>query len=295
MALHEKVMKGDISDFANHMKKMVNNKENSDIKFMIGPNKQSVYAHRCILSSRCAVFKAMFSEHVGNNKHTTNDKDVPLVLTETSPEVFLAMLEFIYTNCISISSKIAVDVLASSLEYGLDELKRLCSSYLVEILNTNNACDTLQAAVLYSQDDLKDKTIQFIDQHTAEVFRSKGFQELSADSLATILKSDNLAIDEMELYKSVKEWATVNSAVDGKPIKEVGQQFVSLIRLPLLSPEELANLEEENKKENFIPVESFAFAWKVHALKHGEKGNPLTTKRKGTNPRDVHKYIDNSK
>ncbi|ESP00327.1 hypothetical protein LOTGIDRAFT_225923 [Lottia gigantea] len=293
MALYEKVMRGDISNFAIQMKKMVNSKENSDIKFMIGPNKQPMYAHRCILASRCAVFKAMFSEQVGNNKH--KDKDVPLVLTETSPEVFLAMLEFIYTNCVSMTSKIGLDVLETSIEYGLDELQKLTTDYLIEILNTSNACDIIQAAVKFSNNDLRDESVQFIAAHTMDVFKSKGFQELSPDCLATVLTSDQLCIDELDLYKAVKEWANVNSTIEGKSIKEVGESFVHNLRLPLLTDDELSKLEEENKTDNFIPAECFAFAWKIHALKKGEKGNPLTTKRKGTNHRDIHKYIDNSK
>ena len=73
----------------------------SDLKFLIGPGRKAIFAHRCILSARCAVFKAMFADKASGG----HDKEVPLVLSDMSPEIFLAMLEFIYTNCVTLSSK----------------------------------------------------------------------------------------------------------------------------------------------------------------------------------------------
>ena len=76
----------------------------SDIKFLIGQNRKAVYAHRCILASRCAVFKAMFADV--SQRNGTADKDVPLILSDMSPDIFLAMMEFVYTNCVTLTPKI---------------------------------------------------------------------------------------------------------------------------------------------------------------------------------------------
>ena len=39
-----------------------------------------------------------------------------------------------------------------------------------------------------------------------------------------------------------------------KPVHVVAKPVVAFIRLPLLSPEELKTVEEENKKDGLIPV-----------------------------------------
>ncbi|XP_005090122.1 BTB/POZ domain-containing protein 19 [Aplysia californica] len=282
----ETLVKGNIEEYARMMKKMVNNKEFSDLKFLIGPGRKAVYAHRCLLSARCAVFKAMFADKAGNV-----EKDVPLVLSDMSPEIFITMLEFIYTNCVTLSSKNAIDVLATSLEYGLDDLRDLCVDYMEENLTSTNACDVMQAAVTYNQNDLKEKTMGFIEDNSGDVFKSKSFQEISEDTLVSILRSSRLSMDELELYRAVKEWATVNSVVNGRKVHEVAREAVKHIRLPLLSAEELTGLEDESKKDSFMPVGSFAYAWKLHALKQGEKENILSIRRRGTSPRDHHKYL----
>lgn len=287
---NEKVMKGDVLEFASNMKKLVNNKEHSDVKFLIGQNRKAVYAHRCILSSRCAVFKATFAEQ--SQKNGTIDKDTPFVLSDMNPDIFLAMLEFIYTNCVTLTPKIAIEVLATALEYGLDDLRRLCCEYLEENLSVQNACDCMQAAVTYGQEELKEKVIIYIEQHTESVFKSKAFQELSEDALSEILKVDGLNMDEAEIIKYIKEWAAVNSVVLGKPVAEVARNVIQFVRLPILTPDELEKLEKENKKDNIITVDLFSSAWKFHALNQPDPNNPLAKKRIGTQDRPHHKNLN---
>ena len=69
---------------------------------MIGPTRKPIHAHKCILAARCEVFRAMFAE--GN--HKSKDGEVVFVLSEMVTEVFLPMLEYLYTNSVSLTSKI---------------------------------------------------------------------------------------------------------------------------------------------------------------------------------------------
>ena len=57
---------------------------------------------------------------------------------------------------------------------------QLCDTYLEENLSVMNACDCMQASVTYSQSDLKEKVIIFIEQHT-EVRHFMHFTNLSVD------------------------------------------------------------------------------------------------------------------
>lgn len=285
----EKVMKGQILDFAVQMKKLVNNKEHSDIKFLIGPNRKPIYAHRAVLSARCAVFKAMFADQ--SQRGSSGDRDVPFVLSDMSPEVFLAMLEFLYTNCVTLTPKIAIDILATALEYGLDELRRLASEYLVENLSIQNAPECLQAAVTYCQEELRDHTLAFIDEHTESVFKSKGFQELSEDAMVELLTSDGLQLDEMDIFMFVKDWATVNAVVLNRSVGEVVRKVVPQVRMALLSSSEIEEMEKDNKKETLVPVECFNNAWKFHAMKKSDPENPLHRRRAGTMNREHHSFL----
>ncbi len=86
----------------------------------MGEERQAIYAHKCLLAARCEVFKAMFAVKAG-------ETTAPLVLSDIRPQIFLAVLEFIYTNCSSLSTDMVIDALAASIEYGLEGLSKVRS------------------------------------------------------------------------------------------------------------------------------------------------------------------------
>ena len=51
-----------------------------------------------------------------SQRNGTADKDVPLILSDMSPDIFLAMMEFVYTNCVTLTPKIVSIVQVSRLE-----------------------------------------------------------------------------------------------------------------------------------------------------------------------------------
>ena len=93
---------------------------------MVGEERKIIYAHKCQLAARCEVFKAMFA--VQKEEAQLESPPAPLVLSDIKPTIFLAVLEFIYTNCSSLSTEIVIDVLAASIEYGLDGLTKVDDS-----------------------------------------------------------------------------------------------------------------------------------------------------------------------
>jgi len=285
----DKLMKGDITPFAKQMKKLVNHKDSSDIKFLIGPDRKPIYAHQCFLSTRCEVFRAMFTDKEHKNK--AGSEPVPFVLSDTNPEVFSAMLEYIYTNCVTLNAKTAIDELGMSIEYGLDGLRELCVDYLIEQLSVGTACEALQAAVTYGQDRLTQKAMQYIEANTQNTLKSKGFHEVSDAAMGVILSSDGLMMDEKEILDCVREWATVSSVVLNKSKSAVAKNVIRHLRLPLLSAEELTSVEEENKVDSLIPIDHISFAWKCHALKTVDAGDKLLHMRKGTVQRECHKTM----
>ena len=90
---------------------------------MVGEERKIIYAHKCQLAARCEVFKAMFA--VQKEEAQLESPPAPLVLSDIKPTIFLSVLEFIYTNCSSLSTEIVIDVLAASIEYGLDGLTKV--------------------------------------------------------------------------------------------------------------------------------------------------------------------------
>ncbi|KAM4640656.1 BTB/POZ domain-containing protein 19 isoform 1-T2 [Discoglossus pictus] len=279
-------LQGDSSSLTAALRGLIDNPQFSDVTFVVGKERQVIRSHRCILASRCKVFHGMFSQ-------PSQELQVPYVLADIHPDVFLAVMEFLYTNSVTLNSVIALEVLTSAVEYGLDDLRKLCVEFISKSLTVELACEALQAAVTYGQIDLRQRCLAFIEKYTREIIKTQSFRELSDLGLLSILQSDRLTIDEVLLIQAVREWAHVSSVVLDLPVSAVALDAVRELRLFLLSAEELTTLEKENSKDNLIPESHIAQAWKFHALKKvGESQPHLYHRRRGTILRDHHRYLD---
>lgn len=268
--------------FATDMRKIINEEDYSDITFLVGEDRVKMFAHKVILGARCEVFRAMFVEQRHAKKSEKSAKEAPLVLPDVRPTVFQTVLEFIYTNGCKLTQSTVVDVLASAIEYGLEGLAECCVQYITTGLKVDTACEAIQAAITYQQEELRDTCMAFIEENTMAIFKSPHFVEISDNTFCHILQSDNLSADENAILLAVKDWGTVNAVVAGKSVAEVLKQVVEHIRYPLLSHEVLQKLEADNEKDAIIPVRLISKAWKYHATKHADKSDPQFRPRQGT-------------
>ncbi|XP_049735074.1 BTB/POZ domain-containing protein 19 isoform X11 [Elephas maximus indicus] len=184
-------------------------------------------------------------------------------------------------------------------EYGFLSLthihfySQLCLEFVVKVLDVELVCEALQVGVTFGLGPLQERCMTFIEAHSQEVLRTRGFLELSAAALLPLLRSDKLCVDEAELIRAARSWARVGAAVLERPVAEVAAPVVRELRLALLAPAELSALEEQNRREPLIPVEQIVEAWKCHALQRGHAARgALCRRRKGTVPREHHRFLD---
>lgn len=111
-----------------------------------------------------------------------------------------------------------------------------------------------QAAVTYDRANLREQVMQFIENNTAEVLKSSGMAELSAETFFHILQSNNLRATEEELLEAVEKWGAINSAVGHQSLASVVQPVIRGIRFPLLKPETLKRIEQSNITAEIVPV-----------------------------------------
>lgn len=270
--------------FASDMRKIINSAELSDIQFVVGEEREKIWAHKVILAGRCEVFRAMFADSKqAAGVRTKGKESTMLVLPDVRPTVFLTVLEHIYTNSCKLSHTIVVDVLASAIEYGLDGLVKCCVEFISDP-NVDTVCEAIQAAITYNQVELRDKCMAFIESNTRDIFKSPHFAELSEQTLAHIIQSDGLTVEEGEIYEAVKEWGTVNMVITEKSMKEVLCNVLQHVRFPMLSQEALKDVEAENAAEpggEFVPEHLISRAWRYQATKQADPKEAVFRKRAG--------------
>ncbi|KAF1483105.1 BTB/POZ domain-containing protein 19, partial [Pygoscelis antarcticus] len=117
--------------------------------FVVGREQQKVFAHRCVLACRCQAFQGMLGQGLAGSEDPPGSipPQGPFVLGNVQPEVFLAVIEFLYTNSVTLNSHIALEVLTSSVEYGLQDLCKLCVKFIKDTLSVEQVCEALQVSV----------------------------------------------------------------------------------------------------------------------------------------------------
>ncbi|KAM5324106.1 BTB/POZ domain-containing protein 19 isoform 2-T4 [Glossophaga mutica] len=323
------VVHGEAEPFSTALRSLVNNRLYSDVRFVVGQERQEVFAHRCLLACRCNFFQRLLGPEPGPGVPS------PVVLSTVPAEAFLAVLEFLYTNSVKLYRHSVLEVLTAAVEYGLEELREICLEFVVKVLDVELVCEALQVAVTFGLGPLQERCIAFIEAHSQEALRTRGFLELSASALLPLLRSDKLCVDEADLILAARSWARVGAvsgekgiscrgaegsgrrnpasgqrasgqvpplahaqgwcsqAVLERPVAEVAAPIVRELRLALLAPAELSALEEQNRREPLIPVEQIVEAWKCHAMRRGDAARGASCRRrKGTLPREHHRFLD---
>ncbi|KAK7803442.1 hypothetical protein U0070_011917 [Myodes glareolus] len=133
---------------------------------------QEFRAHKAILAARSPVFRAMF-EH-----DTEESRKNRIEIHDLEPEVFKAMMGFIYTGKEPDLHSIADAVLAAADKYGLERLKVMCESALFRDLTVENAAHTLFLADLHSTRHLKTQVLNFITAHASEVSQTASWKTM---------------------------------------------------------------------------------------------------------------------
>ncbi|XP_045655664.1 BTB/POZ domain-containing protein 19 isoform X3 [Ursus americanus] len=112
----------------------------SDVCFVVGQERQEVFAHRCLLACRCNFFQRLLGPKLGPGMPS------PVVLSTVPAEAFLAVLEFLYTNSVRLHRHSVLEVLTAAVEYGLEELR--------------------EVAVTFGLGPLQERCIAFIEAHS---------------------------------------------------------------------------------------------------------------------------------
>jgi hypothetical protein len=142
----ERAIFGDPKVFAVDMSRLLNSQDFGDIKFIVGEDKRVFFGHKCVLGTRCEVFRAMFAEQAAKGDTSLD----PYILSDVQPMAFHALLEFVYTNRCTLNLDTAVDVMAVSIEYGLPDLTRICVEFLGSSLSVDNVCEATQVQYIVS-------------------------------------------------------------------------------------------------------------------------------------------------
>ncbi|KAF8662660.1 hypothetical protein HU200_056262 [Digitaria exilis] len=170
------------SNISVHLGNMLDSGEGADVTFSV--QGETFMAHKAVLAVRSPVFNAEFFGRMREAKEQL------VTIEEMQPDVFRALLHFIYTDSLpdmddqegDIDNKEMIrHLLAASDRYRVDRLKFICQSILCKNLDVESVSATLALAYQHNCDKLKDICLDFITSSssvTDSVVATQGYKNL---------------------------------------------------------------------------------------------------------------------
>ncbi|XP_075154600.1 uncharacterized protein LOC142228147 [Haematobia irritans] len=189
----------------------------SDCRFLVGtpPNQKIIAGHKLILAMASPVFETMFYGHLA-------DKDDPIVIPDVQPEAFDAMLEYIYSDNINITSfDKACELCYVAKKYMLPHVVEQCTHFLWADLSPKNACRAYEFAKLFDEPRLMQSSMELIADNTREVLEDPSFTDIEVSTLMAILDQDKLNIDsELDLFNALLRFANERSVLRDESLQD---------------------------------------------------------------------------
>ncbi|RHZ61254.1 hypothetical protein Glove_349g101 [Diversispora epigaea] len=204
---------------------------NVSIEVSEEPDNKNFKGHSCILQSRSSYFKKKINEIPFNENHIK-----VINMPNISVKIFDVIIKYIYRGTISLEkleNSIIFDLLISANELDLDELVEHIQTHLV---NNNASWLRLNFTQVY-QTSYQTKNFTIIQEFCNDIiakypniiFESENFLSLPEYALITILKRDDLQLEEGKIWDYAIQWGKAQNQTLPTNLDEwINENFLTL-------------------------------------------------------------------
>ncbi|RHY31167.1 hypothetical protein DYB32_003707 [Aphanomyces invadans] len=184
---------------------------NCDVILKVGPKEEELRAHKCVLTTRCEVFRCMFPTDTKSGMAMKENGDGTVVIRDHSPDMVAKLLEFIYTNRVHDLAKLStaqlIDLLSLGDQYLMRPLRDLCELQAKDLISNESCVKLLSAAEKYNANFLKETCVKHIVDNMAQLIDDEGFRHEieQCPSLAlTLLRAQHMQASPSDLEPATK-------------------------------------------------------------------------------------------
>ena len=171
-------------DLAEHLEILLETEEGADVRFIV--QGEVLRAHTIVLAARSPVFKAEFHGPMKENRvRYVHVKDM-------KPRVFMALLEFIYTDSFPSMDDLDLDrddyeemvkhLLVAADRYAMERMKLICEGILCKNIRVQTVVTMSALADQHRCNKLKDACVEFLASSNStmmdDVMASQGYAHL---------------------------------------------------------------------------------------------------------------------
>ncbi|KAJ7310500.1 hypothetical protein JRQ81_007422 [Phrynocephalus forsythii] len=256
------------------MENYLQQKQLCDVFLLAGDHK--IPAHRLVLSAVSDYFAAMFTNDVREAKQEE------IKMEGVDPDALKDLVRYAYTGILELKEDTIESLLAAACLLQLPPVIEVCCSFLMKQLHPSNCLGIRSFGDAQGCTELLQVAHVYTTEHFMEVIKNQEFLLLPASEIAKLLSSDDLNVpDEESIFKALMMW--VRHDLQNRQ-RDLGM-LLSYIRLPLLSPQLLADLENSPMFTDDLECQKLLMeAMKYHLLpeRRSMMQSPRTKPRKST-------------
>ncbi|KAM9538027.1 kelch-like protein 4 isoform 1-T1 [Guaruba guarouba] len=256
------------------MENYLQQKQLCDVLLIVGD--QKIPAHRLVLSAVSDYFAAMFTNDVREAKQEE------IKMEGVDPDALKALVRYAYTGILELKEDTIESLLAAACLLQLSQVIEVCCNFLMKQLHPSNCLGIRSFGDAQGCTELLKVAHTYTMDHFTEVIKNQEFLLLPANEIAKLLSSDDINIpDEEAIFQALMMW--VRHDLQNRQ-QDLGM-LLSYIRLPLLSPQLLADLENSPMFADDLECQKLLMeAMKYHLLpeRRSMMQSPRTKPRKST-------------
>ncbi|NXT54064.1 KLHL4 protein, partial [Pluvianellus socialis] len=256
------------------MENYLQQKQLCDVLLIVGD--QKIPAHRLVLSAVSDYFAAMFTNDVREAKQEE------IKMEGVDPDALKALVRYAYTGILELKEDTIESLLAAACLLQLSQVIEVCCNFLMKQLHPSNCLGIRSFGDAQGCTELLKVAHTYTMEHFTEVIKNQEFLLLPANEIAKLLSSDDINVpDEEAIFQALMMW--VRHDLQNRQ-RDLGM-LLSYIRLPLLPPQLLADLENSPMFEDDLECQKLLMeAMKYHLLpeRRSMMQSPRTKPRKST-------------
>ncbi|XP_041076447.1 kelch-like protein 4 isoform X1 [Polyodon spathula] len=256
------------------MENYLQHKQLCDVLLIVGDHK--IPAHRLVLSAVSDYFAAMFTNDVREAKQEE------IKMEGVDPDALKALVHYAYTGVLELKEETIESLLAAACLLQLPQVIEVCCNFLMKQLHPSNCLGIRSFADAQGCMDLLNVAHSYTMEHFLEVIQNQEFLLLPGPEIVKLMASDDINVpDEETIFQALMMW--VRHDVPARQ-QELGR-LLSFIRLPLLPPQLLADLENSKMFADDLECQKLLMeAMKYHLLPERRPmlQSPRTKPRKST-------------
>ncbi|XP_072733099.1 kelch-like protein 4 [Ciconia boyciana] len=256
------------------MENYLQQKQLCDVLLIVGD--QKIPAHRLVLSAVSDYFAAMFTNDVREAKQEE------IKMEGVDPDALKALVRYAYTGILELKEDTIESLLAAACLLQLSQVIEVCCNFLMKQLHPSNCLGIRSFGDAQGCTELLKVAHTYTMEHFTEVIKNQEFLLLPANEIAKLLSSDDINVpDEEAIFQALMMW--VRHDVQNRQ-RDLGM-LLSYIRLPLLPPQLLADLENSPMFADDLECQKLLMeAMKYHLLpeRRSMMQSPRTKPRKST-------------